>query len=169
MKKRTDNKIALCQNCFGTLTPAQDTFCTNGCRQAKADAQANRDLGRKKIWVYLNKSMLDLCRGEHVLPHEFSTLLYTGNELVLVAVFDAEELEKIGDSMANTYDGWWREVGRLNVALEPYNPRIMRREGLLSYLCDHHGISTEKNVACAIGTLTDLEGHLSPLAFFDTL
>lgn len=181
MKPRTENKIVLCQNCYGTLTPAQDTFCNNGCRRAKADAQAERDLGKEKMWVYLNKSMLDLCRGERVIPHEFSMMIYTGNEPVLVACFDKDQLLTIGDSMANTYDGWYREISRLNTSFaslsendkgeggHPHQPRVMRREGLLSYLCDHYGISTERNVAAAIGTLTQEEGHESPLLLFNTL
>lgn len=181
LKERTNNKIALCQNCMGVLTPAQQKFCNNYCQRAKTEIQAERDRGSVKIWVYLNKNMLDLAKSEHVLPHEFSHFIWSGHELTGVARFDVGALEGIGDLQANTYDAWWREIDRLNTSFERlsqdnqgkggkgHRPRVMRRTGLLSYLCDEYGLSTEKNIALAIGEITEEEGLANPLILFNSL
>lgn len=167
---RTNNKIAFCQRCYGVLTPENDETCDDLCRQKRAEAQAARDTTKKKIWVYLNKEMLDLLHLNKIEPHEFSYFFYTGFSLVGVAVYDEEDIVgKISDREAEAYNAFWREVTGTNVSLEPHEPHTMRREGILSYLCNRHGISTERNVAAAIGELTGIEGLASPIDLINSL
>jgi len=151
------------------VTDVQGNWCSTFCQSKKIDEQAARDMGKKKIWVYLNKNMLDLAKSQKVEPHEFSYLFYSGHELVGVACYDEDELNSIGDHETNVYDAWWREVGRLNISLEPHTPATMRRDGILSYLCDRFGLSTEKNIALAIGDLTVIEGFESPIELINSL
>jgi hypothetical protein len=121
------------------------------------------------MWVYLNKNMLDLAKSQKVIPYQFSYLFYSGHELVGVAEFETDELNSIGDHESNVYDAWWREIGKINISLEPHTPHIMREEGILSYLCDGYGLSTEKNVALAIGEITNIEGCANPLELINSL
>jgi len=169
MKPTTQNKIAFCQYCHGVLTQYQDNFCNEVCEKTKKQFEAERPGVARKLWVYLNKNMLDLTQSQKVEPYQFSYFFYSGHELVGVAQFDTDELEGIGDHETNVYDAWWREIGRLNTSIEPHRPQTMRKDGILSYLCDEHGISTEKNVACAIGELTAYEGHENPLQLINSL
>jgi len=165
---------------MGPLTGDKTMFCDEHCAAVYGRKQSERDLGRVKIAVYMNKSMLDLCRGEKVMPHEFSGFIHTGHDMVCVALFDRDEIETIGDAVSNTYDGYWREIGRLNTSFEdlsggerrlghPHRPRKMREVGILSYLCDEYGLSTEKNVAAAIGEIVNGEGLRDGIELFNSL
>lgn len=170
MKENTNNKIFVCWNCYGPLTGEQTQFCANNmCESAWNKKQATRDLGKIKIWVYLNKAMVELAKGERVEPHALSGFISTGHDLMAVAQYDEADLESISDAECNTYDAYWRGLNRLNISIEPHHPINMRKQGMLSYLCDNWGISTEKNVAAAIGELVVLEGHRTPVAFFNSL
>lgn len=180
MAQRTNNKIFFCWACMGPLTGDKTMFCDEHCAARYGKQQSARDLGKEKIEVYLNKSMLDLCRGEKVMPHEFSGFIHTGHDMVGIAVFDEAELETIGDAVAGTYDGYWRGINRLNTSFEelssgerraghPHQPRKMREVGILSYLCDEYGISTEKNIAAAIGELVVEEGLKDAIELFNSL
>lgn len=169
MKENPNNKVFFCWGCRAPLTGAKTMFCNETCAAAYGKRQSARDLGKTKVGVYLNKSMLDLATGQHIFPHEFSGFIHTGHDLTGVAVFDKDELETIGDNECITYDAFWREVGRLNVSLEPHNPKEMRDEGILGYLCDHFGISTERNIASAIGELVLLEGARDAIELINSL
>ena len=156
------------------LTRYQKDFCHIACRNGKRDSEMERAESKNKIWVYLNKNMLDLAKSQKVIPYQFSYFIFSGHELVGVAEFELSELESIGDHETNAYDAWWREIGRLNTSFEslgekPHRPIVMRREGILSYLCDEYGLSTERNVACAIGEMMHEEGLFTPLALINSL
>lgn len=173
-KKRTNNKITFCFNCIGVLTSAQDNYCNAACEGGKRDSMALKDIGKPKMWVYLNKNMLDLAKSQHISAYEFSYFFWSGHELVGVACFDEGELQSIGDHETNVYDAWWREIGRLNTSFhglggKHHRPRVMRELGLLSYLCDEYGLSTEKNIALAIGELTEEEGWDAPADLINSL
>lgn len=154
---------------FNKIDPEQQKFCNEHCYKKKVERD-NRRGQKDTIFVYLNKNMLDLAKSQGVLPLEFSFFIWSGHELAGVACFVDKELESIGDHETNTYDAWWREIGLLNIDIaQEFSSGEMREVGILSYLCDYFGISTEKNVACAIGSITILEGQRSPIQFFDTL
>jgi hypothetical protein len=169
MKENTNNKIAFCWACGSPLTGNKTMFCNETCAASYGRIQSNRDLGKKKMWVYLNKGMLDLARFNGAQAHECSAFIHTGHDLVAVALFDTDALDAIGDNELLTYEAYWREVGRLNISIEPHHPKQMRDEGILGYLCDHFGISTEKHIACAIGELVVVEGLKDPIELFNSL
>lgn len=157
---------------MGVLTAHQGFFCGEYCGRAHREHEEEHKVD-KPIYVYMNLQMLELAKSEHVLPHAFSMFVYTGHSLTCVAQFEEEELLKIGDEEATAYDGWWREVGQLNTSLKnlgtkEHRPKVMRELGILSYLCDEYGLSTEKNVACAIGSIAEEEG-VTPIELFNTL
>lgn len=178
---RTTCKIVFCQNCFGPV-PARYTtidtqeqlieqiFCNDFCRDKALDHESKRPSDTKLMYVYLNKNMLDLAKSNGVRPAGISFFIWSGHELVGIAQYDEAELNTISDREANTYDAWYRPISQLNISIEEdYRPRIMRDYGLLAYLSDEIGISAERNIAAAIGTISDIEGHDSPIMFFDTL
>lgn len=158
--------------CLGVLTAHDGFFCNEYCRRAhKEYAEEHKE--DKPIYVYMNLQMLELAKSEYIKPHSFSMFLYTGHSLVCVAKFEESELLTIGDEEATAYDGWWREVGQLNTSFKnigdkDHRPLVMREIGILSYLCDEYGISTEKNIACAIGSIAYEEG-ITPIELFNTL
>jgi hypothetical protein len=170
-KERMTNKIAFCWGCFAPLTGDKTMFCTETCAATYGKRQSNRDLGWVKVWVYCNKAMLNVAIGEGIWPHEMSAFIHTGNDMTCVALFDQKPFFDIPDSQASVYDAYYREIApfEAEASLEPHNPTEMRDEGILSYLCDHFGIRTERDIARAIPELVRLEGLKDPIELFNTL
>lgn len=171
--ENTKNKIFLCWNCYAPQTGDRKQWCNDLCEQAWKEKRKARDMGWVKVFAYLNKSMLDIAAGQGIHPHRFSGFFHTGHDLMAVALYDRPELEQIGDNEMNTYDAYWREVqwpGQLEKGskIEPYDPDEMRDDGLLSYL-QRFEIRTEKQIASAIGLLTEMEGCDDPIHFINTL
>ena len=118
----------------------------------------------KEIYVYCNAANLTL-----VHPIEISKPLMNDYEVEFVALYNLDELNKLTEDEYRTAGAWWREIGSLNISIDQeYQPRVMRRTGLLTYICDTWGISTERHVACAIGSISGLEGK-TPIEFFNSL
>lgn len=173
-KANTKNKIAFCWACTAPLTRDNLQFCNDTCAAAWDQKRRTRDMGKRKEYVYLNKSMLDLAIGEGVMPHEWSAFIHTGHDMVGVALFDEGHIQSIPDAECNTYDAYYREIPRgeseePEVNLEPHDGRAMREEGILGYLCDHFGIRTERKIAEAIAELCELENVPDPIELINTL
>lgn len=113
-----------------------------------------------------------------IYPKRFSQLLFdTANnsyDTRLVAEYD--NFVKLKSVPEKEYTGglFWREVGRANTSMDeiefgkPYRPRIMRKIGLLEYLCDYCGVSSERNVAAVIGEMSAYE-HKDPISFLNSI
>lgn len=177
MTENTKNKIAFCWGCYSPLVGDRLRYCNPDCEMRKGTREAARETPVQEVWVYLNKGMLDLARGQGIEPRAFSAMIHTSHDLMGVALFDRDALETIGDNERNTYDAYWREIPQsipvpnLEEAAvrELYDPIAMREEGLLGYLSDHYGIATERKVAAAIGEFTIREGKANPIELFNTL
>lgn len=96
------------------------------------------------ITVLCDQSMTDL-----LPPLEKSLLLDDRYGGYLVAVFDEAQLLAIDETTVTDSNAWWRECGSCNTTI-PWKPKVLRRMHLLDFLCDYHGISSERNVAVAI-------------------
>lgn len=171
MKENTNNKIAFCWGCYSPLTGDKLRYCNPDCEMAKGKRTNANDLGFNKIWVYLNKGMLDLAKGQGIEPHAFSAFIHTGHDLMGIAMFDRQSLETIGDNERNTYDAYYREITALfpHPLHSSHDEDGMREVGLLGYLSDNYGITTEKNIAQAIGTIVGIEDLTNPIELFNTL
>jgi hypothetical protein len=121
------------------------------------------------ITIYTNYYMLGLLIGNQTRPVDFSHLIFTDQELVLVADVEEDALANIGDSEMVTYGAWWREIKKpaVNEEVYGYDGHDMRRAGLLRYLNDK-GVTTERDVATAIAVMAREEA-LTPIELFDTL
>ena len=119
---------------------------------------------KETIYVYCNASCLEL-----IHPLEVSKPILTSWNLSFVALYNLEDLQKIAEDIYEQHNAFWREVGSLNISIdEDYQPRVMRKTGLLNWLCDVHGISVERNIAGAIGNLSRMEGR-TPIEFINSL
>jgi len=93
-----------------------------------------------------------------------------------VALFKKTELLKITEKDCEDNNAWWREIGRANISIDNssglygkgYKPRIMRKVGLLTYICDQYGLSQPRNVAAMIGEISFYEGK-NPIEFFNSI
>src|ERR1051325_936955 len=115
-------------------------------------------------YVYCNAEMLDT--GTGVNPIDVSKILLDDLYLThCVALFNEKELEKVTEEQCVKRGAFWRSVGRANISLEDndgiygnhYKPRIMRKVGLLTYLCDQYGVSQPRNIAALIGEIAAYE------------
>ena len=116
--------------------------------------------------------------GHQIYPKRYSQILFdTANRIYsnrLIAEFEyPKELNEIAEEK---YENglFWREVGRANTGMDeieigekPYRPRVMRKMGLLEYLCDYCGVSTERNVAAVLGEMAAHES-IDPIVFFNS-
>jgi len=114
------------------------------------------------IYVFCNGNMIGI-----LPPIEKSRGLSYYPETVYTAKYDLAKLESIAESQCINNNAWWREIGRLNIQYN-HKPRIMRKTGIFNYLCNVYGISTEKNVALAIGEICN-EENKTPIELFNTL
>ena len=120
-------------------------------------------------YIYCNAELLRLVSQHKVKLLEVSKVLFDEYWLsYAVASFDSlKELEKISEKKCEEKDAWWREIGHANISVEDHTPRIARQEGLLIYICDKYGASTEKNVAAMIGSIAWHEGK-NPIELFNS-
>jgi hypothetical protein len=130
----------------------------------------------KSIYVWTDAKSVRELAGKGIYPKELSKVLWDESNNYFgthcVALYDEKEILK---TIEDEGEFWWREINRSSVSLDsiefndkPYRPRIMRKIGLLEYLCDYCGVSTERNVAAVIGEMAHGEG-LTPIQFFNSL
>ena len=120
------------------------------------------------VYIYCNIATLQVASHRGVKPIEVSKVLLTDTYLdYVVASFESlDELLAIEEGIWNGQSAWWREIGHSNINIEEekgmygtgYKPRIAREAGLLNYICDQYGASTEKNVAAILGDIAWYEG-----------
>ncbi len=135
----------------------------------------NTSKERKEIYVYCDVQAVELLANYGVKPIAVSKILWSDfwNTHMIASYPSFEPLEKIPDKRWT--QGWWRSVGRANISVDDeegfygkgYKPKIARKVGLLTYICDQYGASTEKNVAAVIGELAHHEGK-TPIDYFNT-
>jgi hypothetical protein len=99
---------------------------------------------------------------------QVSKPIWSGNEFVLVAEIDDLDLF---DDHWDIYkgEGWWRLCSRLNIDVPVHwlGEYGLRKRGLFA-TCYHHGVSTERNLAAAIGDLA-YQLDITPIELFDKL
>ncbi len=128
-------------------------------------------------YIYCNVTTIELGSLFNVMPLEVSHVLWEERwHSYLVAGYESlKKLEEIPERELVRLDAWWREVGRANISIDDidglyglgYKPRIARKVGLLLYICDQWGASTEKNVAAMIGEMANHEGK-TPVELFNS-
>lgn len=130
------------------------------------------------MYIWTTAETVAMIADNHVYPKKFSQILFDtanrGYTAYLVAEYDHDELKTVPEEK---FQGgmFWREIGRAVVGMDelefndkPYRPRVMRKIGLLEYLCDYCGVSTERNVSALIGEMSHFECK-TPIEFFNTL
>jgi hypothetical protein len=175
MKERTNNKVFFCWGCAMPLTGDKTMFCEESCAATYGQRQSKRDLGKVKVWAYLNKSMLDLAIGERAEPHEFSGFFHTGNDLMGVALFDRDQIEAITQAEQSASDAYWREIPEnsqdiiMRNDLMDHDENALRAHGLQSYVFERTGSFNEITIAKAIADIVVLEKLKDPIELFNTL
>lgn len=87
-----------------------------------------------------------------------------------------KELNEVDEKRYEEEGAWWRGLNRTNVGLDEekgmygigYKPKVMRKVGLLTYICDQYNASTEKNVAAFIGEFSAYECK-NGIEFFNSI
>ncbi len=115
-----------------------------------------------KITVFCNNKMIRLLK-----PITHSKLVRWGTECTYTAIYDIAKLNGVTEQQCEDANAWWREISRLNIGLE-HHPRIMRKQGLFNYILNQINCSSEKNIACAIGTISGYECK-TPIELFNSL
>jgi hypothetical protein len=125
---------------------------------------AEDDDGRERIvsetattTVLCNREMLDLLAPiEHSKPVSDSNVTWRGD--TYVAVYDDAALRALADARIEGVGAWWRWTAGLTIDI-PFDPdEIIAYGGIWSYLCDVHGVSTERHLAGAISEMADAAG-----------
>lgn len=75
----------------------------------------------------------------------------------VAAEYDEAALLAIDEDTVTAARAWWREMGACNTFIA-FDADAIKEQGLLAYLCDTYGISSERNVAVA---LNDMAGSAS--------
>lgn len=174
-KIHSENKIVLCRWCQDPMPPIKserDLVCSAPCGASYERHLADKSEAitrHEAIEVYTNIAFLGLCKGQGIRPINFSALIYSGYELVAVAVFDRRDLEDIGLREMSAYDAWRAPISKpiSGDSVERYDPITMRGQGILSYLSERDA-NTEQKIARAIGIIADIE-DMSPIDLFNTL
>ena len=131
------------------------------------------------MYIWTNARTIRLIADHQIYPKRYSQILFdTANRMYgtrMIAEYESiKELQTIAEELYT--DGcFWRQVGRASVGMDeiesndkPYRPRVMRKMGLLEYLCDYCGVSTERNVAAVVGEMAHHEGK-NPIDFFNSI
>ena len=131
----------------------------------------------KEIYIWTDAKTVKMLADNGLYPIDHSHILFDKSNksysTYLVAKYNEIALNDIPEEKYNKE--WWREVSRSNTCAsciefnsKPYRPRFMRKVGLLEYLCDYCGVSTERNVSAVIGELAYEEGK-TPIEFFNSI
>jgi len=130
------------------------------------------------MYIWTNAQTVAMMSNYIVYPIKTSQVLLDQSNrsygTYLIAEYDEAELKQVPEEC---FEGgmFWREIGRACVGMDeletydkPYRPRVMRKMGLLEYLCDCCGVSTERNVSAVIGEIAHCEGK-NPIDFFNSI
>lgn len=173
MRENTNNKVFFCINDGSPLHGDQMRYCSKECEIQDDERRKARDLGAARTYAYLNTAMLNLCVGQGIRPHRLSGFIHTGHDLMGVALFDAAEIETIGDAEMSNYDAYWRRIpsaAEMDAVTfgDAYDPLKLRNAGIFAFLHEYD-IRTEKQIARALRELTEHEDRLSPIEFLNSL
>ena len=80
---------------------------------------------------------------------------------VVAEYADTAALLSVTDEQVTDADAWWREVGLANIEIQ-FDREAIRAQGVFDYLGGKYGISSERNVAAAIGEMA-ADAGLDPL------
>lgn len=70
----------------------------------------------------------------------------------VAAEYDEAALLAIDEDTVTAARAWWREMGGCNTHIE-FHEEAIKRDGVLAYLCEVYGISSERNVAVALNDM----------------
>lgn len=131
-------------------------------------------------YIYCNPQTLERAAQLKIKPAQFSKVLLDEYYVpYLVAGYDDESYTKlcaIAEEDWGGSDAFWRSCGGVNFGLDEqrglygtgYKPRVMRKVGFYSYICDQYQVSADRNVAAFILTLAQAEGK-TPVEFWNSL
>lgn len=129
-------------------------------------------------YVYGNAQAVETSGDRRIYPERVSHVLWDEFwNSHIVAEFSEENFKKLCAIDDKDWDdaAWWREICGANFSIEEakglygkgYKTKTARMVGLLLYICDQFGASTERNVAAVIGSMAAYEGK-DPVKFFNT-
>ena len=126
-------------------------------------------------YIYCNPQVFQIAKPEAV-----SKVLFDEHFLpYCIAGYSDKAYKQLNEADEELYKeegAWWRELNRTNVALDEeigaygigYKPRVMRKVGLLTYICDQYNASSERNVAAFIGEFAHYEMK-NGIEFFNSI